>query len=119
MKPQLWKPNRGLHHPKLIGFLVAQITRTHHNIHMISNNNQPSNYPSINLTKNLSRAQGLVRFVLDNQKEKLLQAGDVTALDAIRDTLRALDLAHNDLDDLLREQRDKRQSIMEQAFQLK
>jgi hypothetical protein len=86
---------------------------------MINENDKPTDYPSINLTKNLSRAQGLVRFILDNQKEKLLQAGDVTALDAIRDTLRALNLAHNDLDDLLREQRDERQSIMEQAFQLK
>lgn len=86
---------------------------------MISNNNKPTDYPSINLTKNLAKAQGLVRFILENQKEKLLQAGDVTALDAIRDTLRALNLAHNDLEDLLREQRDSRQSIMEQAFALK
>ena len=79
---------------------------------MISEYNQPSNYPSINLTKNLSRAQGLVRFILDNQKEKLLQAGDVTALDAIRDTLRALNLAHNDLDDLLQEHRDQRDTMI-------
>lgn len=86
---------------------------------MISENNTPTEYPSINLTKNLSKAQGLVRFVLENQRDKLLQAGDVTALDAIRDTLRVLNLAHNDLDDLLREQRNERQSIMEQAFALK
>ena len=86
---------------------------------MISQNNPPSNYPSINLTKNISKAQGLVRFILENQKEKLLQAGDVTALDAIRDTLRALNLAHNDLNDLLQEHRDEKQHIMRQAFTTK
>ena len=86
---------------------------------MISENNKPTDYPSINLAKNLSRAQGLVRFILDNQKEKLLQAGDVTALDAIRDTLRALNMAHNDLNDLLQEHRDEKQHIMEQALALK
>jgi len=86
---------------------------------MTNDINKSTDYPSINLTKNISKAQGLVRFILDNQKEKLLQAGDVTALDAIRDTLWALNTAHNDLDDLLREQRNERQSIMEQAFQLK
>lgn len=86
---------------------------------MISENNTSTEFPSINLTKNLSKAQGLVRFILDNQKEKLWQAGDLTALDAIRDTLRALNLAHNDLDDLLKEHRDEKQSIMERAFALK
>lgn len=79
---------------------------------MISENNTPSNYPSINLTKNLSRAQGRMRFVLDNQREKLLQAGDVTALDAIRDTLRALTDAHHDLTELLDEQRDQRLELI-------
>ena len=80
---------------------------------MISENNKPSKYPSINLTKNISRAQGLVRFVLENQREKLLQAGDVTALDAIRDTLRALNLAHNDLADLIDEHRQERQDMIQ------
>ena len=79
---------------------------------MISENNTPSNYPSINLTKNLSRAQGRMSFVLDNQREKLLQAGDVVALDAIRDTLRALTDAHNDLNELLAEQRDQRLELI-------
>lgn len=79
---------------------------------MISENNTPSNYPSINLTKSLSRAQGHMRFVLDNQREKLLQSGDVTALDAIRDTLRALNEAHNDLTELLDEQRDQRLQLI-------
>ena len=79
---------------------------------MISENNTPTKYPSINLTKNISRAQGLVRFVLENQKEKLLQAGDVTALDAIRDTLHTLNVAHNDLSDLLEEQRDERKKLI-------
>lgn len=72
----------------------------------------PSCYPSINLTKNLSRAQGQMRFVLDNQQEKLLQAGDVTALDAIRDTLRALNEAHDDLTNLLNEQRELRTELI-------
>ena len=79
---------------------------------MISNNNKPTDYPSINLTKNLAKAQGLVRFILDNQKEKLLQAGDVAALDAIRDTLRALNMAHNDLTDLLDEHREQRMRMI-------
>ena len=79
---------------------------------MTSDNNTPSNYPSINLTKNLSRAQGKMRFVLDNQRDKLLQAGDVTALDAIRDTLRALNEAHDDLTDLLTEQRELRTELI-------
>ena len=86
---------------------------------MISENNKPTDYPSINLAKNLSKAQGLVRFLLDNQKEKLWQAGDLTALDAIRDTLRALNLAHNDLTDLLQEHRDEKQHMMRQAFSTK
>lgn len=86
---------------------------------MISENNTPTDYPSINLLKNLSRAEGLIKFVLNNQEEKLLQAGDVTALDAIRDTLRTLNLAHNDLNDLLKEHRDEKQNILEQAFALK
>ena len=86
---------------------------------MISENNTPTEFPSINLTKNLSKAQGLVRFILDNQQEKLLQAGDVTALDAIRDTLRALNMAHNDLTDLLQEHRDDKQHMMRQAFSTK
>jgi len=79
---------------------------------MISNNNKPTDYPSINLTKNLAKAQGLVRFILDNQKEKLLQAGDVTALDAIRDTLRALNMASNDLTELLDEHREQRMRMI-------
>lgn len=79
---------------------------------MISNNNKPTDYPSINLTKNLAKAQGLVRFILDNQKEKLLQAGDVTALDAIRDTLRALNSASNDLTELLDEHREQRMRMI-------
>ena len=79
---------------------------------MNSENNTPTEFPSINLSKNLSKAQGLVRFILDNQKEKLWQAGDLTALDAIRDTLRALNLAHNDLDDLLQEHRDQRDTMI-------
>ena len=86
---------------------------------MISENNTPTEFPSINLTKNLSKAQGLVRFILDNQQEKLKQAGDVTALDAIRDTLRALNMAHNDLTDLLQEHRDDKQHMMRQAFSTK
>lgn len=86
---------------------------------MISENNKPTEYPSINLTKSISKAQGLVRFILENQKEKLWQAGDLTALDAIRDTLRALNLAHNDLNDLLQEHRDEKQHILERAFALK
>lgn len=86
---------------------------------MISENNKPTDYPSINLTKSISKAQGLVRFVLENQRDNLLDSGSVQALDAIRDTLRVLNEAHNDLDDLLREQRNERQSIMEQAFALK
>ena len=86
---------------------------------MISENNTPTEFPSINLTKNLSKAQGLVRFILDNQQEKLKQAGDVTALDAIRDTLRALNMAHNDLTDLLQEHRDEKQHMMRQAFSTK
>lgn len=91
---------------------VAHHIKITDNTIMISENNQPSNYPSINLTKNLSRAQGRIRFVLENQKEKLLQAGDVTALDAIRDTLRALNEAHNDLTDLLDEQRELRMELI-------
>ena len=86
---------------------------------MNSENNTPTEFPSINLTKNLSKAQGLVRFVLENQQEKLKQAGDVTALDAIRDTLRALNMAHNDLTDLLQEHRDDKQHMMRQAFSTK
>ena len=86
---------------------------------MNSENNTPTEFPSINLSKNLSKAQGLVRFILDNQKEKLWQAGDLTALDAIRDTLRALNLAHNDLTDLLQEHRDEKQHMMRQAFSTK
>lgn len=86
---------------------------------MNSENNTPTEFPSINLSKNLSKAQGLVRFILDNQKEKLWQAGDLTALDAIRDTLRALNLAHNDLTDLLQEHRDEKQHMMRQAFTTK
>ena len=79
---------------------------------MISNNNKPTDYPSINLTKNLAKAQGLVRFILENQKEKLLQAGDVAALDAIRDTLRALNMASNDLTELLDEHREQRMRMI-------
>lgn len=78
----------------------------------MTNDNTTSNYPSINLTKNLSRAQGLISFVLDNQRDKLLQAGDVTALDAIRDTLRALNESHDDLTDLLQEQRELRAQLI-------
>ena len=80
---------------------------------MTSENNKLTDYPSINLTKSISKAQGLVRFILENQKEKLLQAGDVTALDAIRDTLRTLNLAHNDLDDLLQEHREEKDQMVD------
>ena len=86
---------------------------------MTSENNKPTDYPSINLTKSISKAQGLVRFVLENQRDNLLDSGSVQALDAIRDTLRALNMAHNDLDDLLKEHRNEKQHIMEQAFALK
>ena len=86
---------------------------------MTSENNKPTDYPSINLTKSISKAQGLVRFVLENQRDNLLDSGSVQALDAIRDTLRALNTAHNDLDELLQEHRDEKQHIMEQAFPLK
>ncbi len=87
---------------------------------MISENNTPTDrslYPSINLLKDLSKAQGLTRFVLNNQKEKLLQAGDLTALDAIRDTLRTLELAHNDLNDLLQEHREEKEQIVDRFYQ--
>lgn len=86
---------------------------------MTSENNKPTDYPSINLTKSISKAQGLVRFVLENQRDNLLDSGSVQALDAIRDTLRALNMAHNDLNDLLQEHRNEKQHIMEQAFALK
>jgi hypothetical protein len=79
---------------------------------MISENNTLSKYPSINLSKNISKAQGLVRFILENQRENLLVNGEVTALDAIRDTLRALNLAHNDLTDLLQEHRDEKMRMV-------
>lgn len=86
---------------------------------MTSENNKPTDYPSINLTKSISKAQGLVRFVLENQRDNLLDSGSVQALDAIRDTLRALNMAHNDLNDLLQEHRNEKQHIMEQAFAIK
>lgn len=86
---------------------------------MTSENNKPTDYPSINLTKSISKAQGLVRFVLENQRDNLLDSGSVQALDAIRDTLRALNMAHNDLNDLLQEHRNEKQHIMEQAFATK
>ena len=86
---------------------------------MTSENNKPTDYPSINLTKSIRKAQGLVRFVLENQRDNLLDSGSVQALDAIRDTLRALNMAHNDLNDLLQEHRNEKQHIMEQAFALK
>ena len=79
----------------------------------MSEYNKPSDYPSINLTKSISKAQGLVRYILENQKDKLLQAGDVTALDAIRDTLRTLNMAHNDLDELLQEHREEKDQIVD------
>ena len=79
----------------------------------MSEYNKPSNYPSINLTKSISKAQGLVRYILENQKDKLLQAGDVTTLDAIRDTLRTLNLAHNDLDELLQEHREEKDQMVD------
>lgn len=86
---------------------------------MTSENNKPTEYPSINLLKNLSKAQGLVRFVLENQRDNLLDSGSVQALDAIRDTIRALNTAHDDLNDLMKEHRDEKQNIIEQAFALK
>ena len=86
---------------------------------MTSENNKLTDYPSINLTKSISKAQGLVRFVLENQRDNLLDSGSVQALDAIRDTLRALNMAHNDLNDLLQEHRNEKQHIMEQAFATK
>ena len=57
--------------------------------------------------------------MLENQRDNLLESGSVQALDAIRDTLRALNEAHNDLDELIQEHRDEKQSIMERAFALK
>ena len=79
----------------------------------MSQYNKATNYPSINLTKSISKAQGLVRYILENQKDKLLQAGDVTALDAIRDTLRTLNMAHNDLDELLQEHREEKDQMVD------
>lgn len=79
---------------------------------IMNDDNQPSNYPSISLLKNISKAQGLVRFILDNQREHMLQTGSVTALDAVRDTLRALNLAQNDLTDLIDQHRDERENMI-------
>jgi hypothetical protein len=79
---------------------------------MISDNNTHNSYPSINCMKNISKAQGLARFILENQREKLLSNGDMTALDAIRDTLRALSMAQNDLTDLLKDHREEKMRMV-------
>lgn len=83
---------------------------------MISDNNQPTNFPSINLLKNISRAQGLISFVIENQRDHLLDTGEMTALDALRDAGRALSTAHDDMNELLDEHRHEKRTIMEQAF---
>jgi hypothetical protein len=83
---------------------------------MISDNNQPTNFPSINLLKNISRAQGLIRFITENQQDHLLETGEMTALDALRDATRALSTAQDDLNELLDEHRDEKHTIMSQAF---
>ena len=77
--------------------------------------NEPAYFPSVETERQISRIEGLVQFILENQKEKLLQAGDVTALDAIRDIQESAQQARRHFRDYLMNVSDERMRLIEQV----